>query len=90
MTRPVTLRLDDKTRRRLASVARRRGRSPSALMRTAIEAWLEAEEGGWDRISPYDAISDLIGCVDGGDPKRSTRGGLQIATMLRGRRTGKR
>lgn len=81
----MTIRLDTSTRRRLASVAKRRGRTASALARDALEAWL-ASEAGVGGGGPYEAVADLIGCVRGGDPGRSTRGGRAIAAALRARR----
>jgi hypothetical protein len=83
----LTIRLEESTRRRLASVARRRGRSPSSLVRAALEGWLAAEAGPSKHgLSPYEMATDLIGCVEGGDAGRSTRGSRAIAAALRARR----
>lgn len=82
----VTIRLDATTRRRLAAIARRRRRTPSALMRGAVEAWLATEGESDNGTTAFDAIADLVGCVQGGDPRRSTRGAAEIAALLRGRR----
>lgn len=80
----MTVRLEEATRRRLAAVARRHRQTPSALVRTAIDAWLASEEGPATGSSAYEAVADLVGCVRGGDPKRSTRGARRIAAELRG------
>ena len=85
MAETVTVRLEESTRRRLAAVARRRRRTPSAIMRTAIEAWLASEDGSGTGPTPFEAMADLVGCVRGGDPKRSTRGAAGIAAKLRAR-----
>jgi predicted DNA-binding protein len=82
----LTIRLETETRRRLSSVARRRGRTPSAIVRTAIEAWLDAEEGRPTGTSAYDVVADLVGCVKGNDRLRSTRGARAVAASLRRRR----
>jgi len=86
----MTIRLDPETRFRLASASRRRGRTPSAVARAALTAWLDGEEGTAG-LAPYEAVVDLIGCVRGGDPKRSTRGVREIrdARRSRGRRSAR-
>jgi len=76
----MTIRLDPETRLRLASASRRRGRTPSAVTRAALAAWLDGEEGAAG-LAPYEAVVDLLGYVRGGDPGRSTR-------RARGRRGG--
>jgi predicted DNA-binding protein len=83
MGSPVTLRLDEDTRRRVARIARRKRVSTSQVIREAIEAWV-----GWHEAtgSPYEAVSDLIGVVHGGDPKRSTDTSRQFRELLKGRR----
>jgi hypothetical protein len=80
----MTIRLDRSTRRRLSVVARKRGRTASEVARAALDSWLEGEEGQAG-ANPYLAIADLIGCVRGGDPGRSTRGAAFIAKTLRRR-----
>jgi predicted DNA-binding protein len=80
---PVTLRLDQETRRRIARIARQRRVSASQVIREAIEALVNRHE---TTASPYEAMADLIGVVRGGNPKRSTQTGRQLATLLAGRR----
>jgi hypothetical protein len=82
----LTVRLDDPVRRRLASAARQRARTPSDLVRVAIEAWLDAEEGSSTGPSPYDAIADLVGSVRGDGSRGSTTKGRRAARELQGRR----
>lgn len=86
MASPLTLRLDPKTRQRIARLARRKSLSTSEVIRQAIAAWADRQE---PVASPYAAISDLIGVVHGGDPKRSERTGRRFAAILkrRGRRS---
>lgn len=59
----ITIRLDSAVRSRLWSQAARRGVSPSAAVRLAIDAWLVAEEARAD-LRPYDALADLLGRVE--------------------------
>jgi len=80
----MTIRLDPETRLRLASASRRRGRTPSAVARAALAAWLDGEEGAAG-LAPYEAVVDLLGCVRGGDPKRSTRRVREIRDVRRSR-----
>ena len=84
----MTLRLDAAIRRRLGSVARRSGRTPSELARKALEAFLEREDARQE--APYELVRDLVGCVRGSDPGRSTRGARSIATALRKRAATRR
>ena len=81
----MTMRLDRTTRRRLDAIARRSGRTPSAVARAALDAWLDGEEGRAGE-NPYALVADLLGCVSGGDPARSTRGARAIAEALRQRK----
>jgi Ribbon-helix-helix protein, copG family len=83
----MTIRLEESTRRRLTLVARRRGRTPSAIVRAAIDEWLTAESGpAAGGPTPYETVADLIGSVHGGDPERSVGGPRRIAAVLRQRR----
>ena len=84
MASPVTLRLDQDTRRRLARIARRKRVSASEVIREAIEAWVERQEATGQ---PYEAVADLIGVVHGGNPERSTAAGRQFAELLKRRRS---
>jgi len=81
----VSLRLDDSLRRRLALAARRRGRTPSELVRTAIEFWLEHEEGQ-TRAAPGEALAELVGCVSGRSRDRSMSSRFGYQSERSGRR----
>jgi Arc/MetJ-type ribon-helix-helix transcriptional regulator len=65
MASPLTLRLDEKTRKRIARIARRKRLSASEVVRQAIELWAERQE---PVTSPYEAVRDLIGV---GPPRES-------------------
>jgi hypothetical protein len=84
MASPLTLRLDEKTRKRIVRIARRKQVSTSEVVRRAIAAWADAQE---PLTSPYDAIADLIGVVRGGNPKRSTQTGRRFTKLLKRRRS---
>lgn len=80
MASQLNLRLDTKTRRRIARLARRKRLSTSEVIRQAIAAWADREE---PVASPYEAMRDLIGVVRGGNPKRSE----QTSRLFDARRT---
>jgi hypothetical protein len=80
---PITLRLDEKTRQRIARLARRKRPSTSEVLRQAIAAWADRQE---PVTSPYRAMKDLIGVVRGGNPKRSQQTGRRFAALLMRRR----
>jgi len=83
MASPLTLRLDPKTRQRLALIARRKGLTTSEVIRHAIKAWAGLQE---PVTSPYEAMTDLIGIVHGENSKRSSRTGRRFAKLLKSRR----
>jgi hypothetical protein len=74
-----------KIRQRIARIASRRQISTSEVIRQAIEAWVERQE---PVTAPYEAMADLIGVVNGGNPRRSTETGRRFREILKGR--GKR
>ena len=80
---PITLRLDGEIRRRVARIARRKRTTTSAVLREAIEAWVEGQEGAG---SVYESVKDLIGNVHGGDPTLSTDTGRRFTELLKARR----
>ena len=84
MASPLTLRLDPKTRQRIARLARRQRLSTSEVVRQAIAAWADRQE---PVTSPYDAMRDLIGVVRGGNPKRSEQTGRRFTALLKKRRS---
>jgi hypothetical protein len=83
MASPLTLRLDEKTRQRIARIARRKQLSKSEVIRRAIAAWADCQEPAG---APYEAMADLIGVVRGGNRKRSKDTGRSFTKLLRGRR----
>ena len=84
MASPLTLRLDKKTRDRIASIARRKRVSSSEVIREAIASWVARHEG--TDTPPYESIEDLVGIVHGGDPGRSTQTGRRFGELLKARR----
>ena len=85
MPSPLTLRLEKKTRQRIARIASRRQISTSEVIRQAIEAWVERQE---PITAPYEAMADLVGVVNGGNRQRSTETGRRFREILKGQ--GKR
>jgi len=84
MASPLTLRLDEKTRKRIARIAQRKQVSTSEVVRRAIEAWADLHD---PVTSPYDTVLDLIGVVRGGNPKRSMETGRGFTKLLKRRRS---
>jgi len=84
MASPLVLRIDEKTRRQIARIARRKRLSTSEVIRQAIEAWTAREE---PVAVPFELMSDLLGVVRGGNPKRSEHGGTRFAKLLKRRRS---
>jgi predicted DNA-binding protein len=83
MSSPLTLRLERKTRQRIARIASRKQISTSEVVRQAIEAWVERQE---PIAAPYEAMADLIGIVNGGKPERSAETGRRFREVLKSRR----
>jgi len=79
MEAPVTLRLDPETRRQIARVARRKGISKSEVIRQALHSWPEFADSS---VSAYEQVADLIGVVQGGNPRRSEETGKQFRKIL--------
>lgn len=84
MASPLALRIDEKTRGQIARIARRKRLSTSEVIRQAIEAWAAREE---PVAVPFQLVSDLLGVVRGGNPKRSEQGGARFTKLLRQRRS---
>jgi hypothetical protein len=80
MPNPLTLRLDDKTRQRIARLASRKRVSTSEVIRQAIASWADNQE---PVASPYEAMSDLLGVARGGNPKRSEQTGRRFTKLLK-------
>ena len=83
MASPLTLRLDEKTRQRIARLARCKSVSTSEVIREAIAAWADRQEPA---TSPYDAMKDLLGVARGGNPKRSEQTGRRFTALLKRRK----
>ena len=83
MSSPLTLRLEKKTRQRIARIASRKRISTSEVIRQAIEAWVERQE---PIAAPYEAMADLIGVVNGGKPARSAKTSRRFRELLTSRR----
>ena len=81
MGRILSVRIGEKARRAVARRARASGRSESAVVRDAIEAYLGDETGE----APYPALRDLIGIVAEGPANLSVRSGDKVRRLLRTR-----
>ena len=74
---PTSVRLDARTERVLERLARSRSQTKSEIVRQAIDV-LAAQE----RKHPFEAVSDLIGCVSGGPPDLSEDTGRKYRDLL--------
>ena len=86
MASPFSLRLDRKTRQRIARLAHRGRVSASDIVRNAIESMADREES---RVEPYQLMADLIGVARGRNPRRSERTGRRFAKLLKRARKAK-
>ena len=76
------VRLDAETERLANRLARRRGRTKSAVIREALVALSRAEEETEARTSPYEAIAHLIGCARGVPKDLSEDTGKKLRKLL--------
>lgn len=82
MGRMISVRVSEKTRREVARLARARGRTESSVVREAIEDYL----GRSSALSPYEALRDVVGLVEGGPTDLSERTGEKLRALLLARR----
>lgn len=87
---PMSVRLDAKTSRVIARLAKRRGQTKSQVVREAIGGFAEQNKAWEQAKRPYDLIAHLIGCVDSGGMKLSEKTGERFANLLRERAHGRR
>jgi len=69
---PTSVRLDPETEALLKRLARRSGRSKSAVLREAVRRMAEAPSEAAEGETVYSMISDLVGVASGG-PKTLAR-----------------
>ena len=82
MASPLTLRLDPELRRGLDQIAKRRKCTTSEVLRGAVARLVQEEKL---RLTPYELMKDLIGTVEGGDPKLSEQTGRRFRASLSAR-----
>lgn len=78
----MTIRIDDRTRARVARAARRSGRTASEAIRKLIDTWLDKEDADG---TPFERVADLIGSVEGPEDL-SEGGGRRVADRLKARK----
>ena len=83
---PTSVRLDSHTKRLLELLATRKSSSKSQVIREAIAALARKEELERSAESPYQRISDLVGCVSGGPRDLSVETGRRFRELLEFRR----
>jgi hypothetical protein len=72
---PTSVRLDIKTEKTLARLARGKGASKSAVLREAVDCLAQQERHGAVKGSLFARAEDLLGCVSGGAGDLSTHTG---------------
>jgi plasmid stability protein len=79
----ISLILDDKLKRKLASAAKAQGLSTSALIRKCLDEYLTAEE---QRPTAWELGKHLFGCFDSGSGDLSVRAGEIARECIHARR----
>jgi predicted transcriptional regulator len=79
---PFSVRLDPKTERVVTRLARRNGRTKSAIVREALEAYDRSETAATRDRGPIDAMAGVIGAADSGGSRRSEATGEGFRALL--------
>ena len=82
----ISVRVSEKTRRAVARRARASGRTESAVVRQAIEEYVERQPGE----APYAALRSLVGIVRDGPTDLSERSGDKVRSLVLARRSGRK
>jgi len=82
----ISVRVSERTRREVARLARASRRTESAVVREAIEDYVERTPA----LRPYEAFRDVIGMVEGGPTNLSERTGEKFRALLLARRAARR
>jgi hypothetical protein len=61
----ISLKVTDTLHRKLEHAARQRGQSKSAVLRAALEQFLNGEVAGQRPLSALELAGDLVGCFEG-------------------------
>ncbi|HME91033.1 MAG TPA: ribbon-helix-helix protein, CopG family [Myxococcaceae bacterium] len=78
----VTIRLKAKSERLIRQIARKRGKTKSAVIREALDALFEQEASSTSARRPYGALAHLLGCARGGPSDLSIRSGERFKHLL--------
>jgi hypothetical protein len=81
----ITVRLDVRTEREMARLAKSLRTTKSGVVRAAIRALAERSATRERSQSIYDEISDLVGCVEKGPADLSERTGERFRRILTGK-----
>ncbi len=79
MSKMLSVRVSQRTQQAVARLARARGRTGSAVLREAIDAFLAKNPA---EVRPYDAWKDVIGMVKDGPTDLSERTGDKVRQLL--------
>lgn len=78
----LSVRLDAATEQVVERLARKRNQTKSEVIRDALAALAERENGRHKKNRPYDLVAHLIGSVRGGPRDLSARTGEKFARLL--------
>jgi len=87
MNAPLSIRVDQRTRRSLARLARQSRRSQSAVVREAIDAFVAKAPAV---LRPYDAWREVLGSADSGIGNLSEQTGAKFRDALIARKSAAR
>lgn len=78
----LTVRLDPEADARLRRLARRKRLTKSEVVREALRALEDRDEGSDSDVRPYDVLKPYIGILKGGRPDLSERTGDHFRRVL--------
>ncbi|MCI0418434.1 MAG: ribbon-helix-helix protein, CopG family [Acidobacteria bacterium] len=78
----ITVRLDPRVQGIITQLARRQGKTKSAVVREAVQLYASTQKKKVRKTSLYSRISHLIGCVDSGGMNLSQDTGEKFRKIL--------
>ena len=85
MGRMISVRVSEKTHGEVARLARTTGRTESAVVREAIEEYVDRKPP----VRPYEALRGLLGIVQDGPTDLSERTGERVRKLLLAKRASR-
>lgn len=79
---PTSVRLDKKTQALVKRLARKRGKTQSAVIRDAIALLAREDDAAAKAVTAYEVLEPYIGCVKDAPPDLSERTGERFTALL--------